>query len=1028
MLILAILLLGYISFQRLGIDLFPDLDNPRLFIEVEAGEQPPQEMERQFVSRLEATAARGRGVVGVSSTAQAGRALVTVEYGWQVDMDEAFLDLQKAMADLSQRTQLAEISVSQHDPNSRPAVLAALYHPEVTDLDALRRTAENIIRAELIRLPGIAAVGLVGARQREVEVLVEAHVLEAYGLTVEQLASTIRSANQNMTGGSVVEMGRRYVIKGVGEFSSADELGDLIVAEKTPGIGSTQVAAASAAAASGAARGVGPTPVPLYLREVAEVRMTLSEAESLVRLDGRRCIGLEIYKEARYNTTDAATSIHQQLGVLRQALPGYGIEVIEDQSRFIEAAVTEVERAGLIGIVLAVLVLFAFLRRLGVTAVVSLAIPVSVVATFNLMYFNDLSLNLMTLGGLALGAGMLVDNAIVVVENIFRRLEDGDSPSDAAVRGAGEVGGAITSSTLTTVIVFLPIVYLHGASGELFREQAWTVAFSLLSSLFVALVVIPMLCSRLLGRAAGTRSQAVHFPRYAGLLRRLLAHRGIVLLTAASLVAGTAALLPTVGSEFMPRAGQGELSLELSLPEGTHLARTEGVVRNVEAFLTQNFGSHLRHLYSRVGPASGGGASMRTLAGENSASVRILLDPTTGLSPAALVAALGQELEGLPDVEVQIAPPETALETSLGRTSAPLVVEIKGKDLTHLAALAGHVEERLTTMPELTNVETSVGRGRPQIDVVIDRTASSQYSLSIDAVGTQLENLLSGRQAGQLQRGGEYSDIVIRRPRLSLEELGNAMLEAPGGRRVRLDQVARLVPSLSPRSIARRNQSRVVTVSAHLAGDRPFDQIAGQVRTALASVPRGPEYSFAVTGEEKLRQESFGNLRFALILAVVLVYMVMAAQFESLVHPFVILMTIPLAGVGAVLLLLAAGMPLNVMSFIGLIMLAGIAVNDSIILVDRINQNRRTGQPLAEAVVEAGQARIRPIAMTSVTTMLALLPLAIGLGQGSALRAPMAVAVIGGLVTSTCLTLVIIPCAYHLLARVDRLRPEREPN
>ena len=1014
MLILAILLLGYISFQRLGLDLFPDLDNPRLFIEVEAGARPPQEMERQFVSHLEAAAARGRGVVGVSSIAQTGRALVTVEYGWQVDMDEAFLDLQKAMADLSQRTEVAQISVTQHDPNSLPVIVAALYHPELTDLDALRQTAQNIIRAELIRLPGIAAVGLVGDRRREVEVLAEAHTLEAYGLTVEQLASTIRSANQNMTGGSIVEMGRRYVIKGVGEFTSADDLGDLIVAQKTPDV------AAGAATASGAS-----TRTPVYLREVAQVRTTLGEAESIVRLDGRRCIGLEIFKEARYNTIDAATSIHQQLEMLRQSLPGYGIEVVGDQARFVEAAVTEVEKAGLIGIFLAVLVLFVFLRRLGVTAVISIAIPISIVATFNLMYFADLSLNLMTLGGLALGAGMLVDNAIVVVENIFRRLEDGSSLAEAAVQGAGEVGGAITSSTLTTVVVFLPIVYLHGASGELFREQAWTVTFSLLSSLFVALVVIPMLCSRLLGSESTARDRAIHFPRYAGLLHGLLKRRGLVLLVGTALVAVTAGLLPAVGSEFMPRTAQGELSVELSLPEGAHLARTEGVVRNLESFLRQSFGAHLRHLYSRVGPASGVGDSRDVLAGENSAVIHILLHPAGDLSPTTVVAALGRELEGLPDVEAQFALQETALETSLGRTSAPLVVEIKGKDLAILAALAEQVEERLTGMPEVTNVETSVGQGGPQIDVVIDRTTASQYSLSIDAVGSQLEHLLSGRQAGQLQQRGEYSDIVIRRPGLSLGELGNAMLEAPGGRRVRLDQVARLVPTRSPRSITRRNQVRVVTVSAHLNSDRPFDQVADQVRVELASVALAPEYGFAITGEEKLRQEAFDNLQFALILAVALVYMVMAAQFESLVHPFVILLTIPLAGVGAVLLLLAAAMPLNVMSFIGLIMLAGIAVNDSIILVDRINQNRRSGQPLTEAIVDAGQTRIRPIAMTSVTTMLALLPLAIGIGEGAALRAPMAMAVIGGLVTSTGLTLVVIPCAYHLFARIDRLKPER---
>jgi len=1011
MLILAILLLGYISYQRLGVDLFPELDNPRLFVEVVAGERPPEEMERQFVAKLEAVAARGRGVENVTSIARTGRALITVEYGWQVDMDEAFLDLQKAMADFSQRTEAEEIAVSQHDPNGLPVVVASFSYPEVEDLDALRRTAENVIRSELIRLPGVAAVELVGARRREVEVRTDAYTLEAYGLTLEQLASSIQSANRNMSGGSIVEMGRRYIIKGAGEFAAPEEIEDLIVAYKAPATGGPGAARLS-------------DRIPVYLREVARVRQVLSEPENIVRLDGRRCVGLEIFKEARFNTIDAVASVHEQLAALRRTLPGHEIEVIRDQARFIEAAVAEVEQTGLIGIFLAVGVLYVFLRRIGVTAVISIAIPISIVATFNLMYFNELSLNIMTLGGLALGAGMLVDNAIVVVENVFRHLEEGASLAEAAVQGTGEVGGAITSSTLTTIVVFLPIVYLHGAAGELFREQAWTVAFSLLSSLFVALVVIPMLCSRLLKR--GNRSvpaSTVHFPRYAALLGGLLRHRLLVLLVGVALVAGAISLLPRVGSEFMPRTGQGELSIQIALPEGTSLERTEGAVRNIEAFVAQNFGDHVRHVYARVGPAGSSAEVRELLVDENSAVIHLMFAAGSGLAPTDLIGPLGRELEALPDIEAQFLLQETALETSLGRSSAPLVVEIKGKELELLTELADQVRERLAGLEELTSVETSLEEGRPEIDVEVDRTVAAQFSLSIDAIGGQLQSLLGGSSAGQLQHRGEYAEIVIRRPRLSLEDLENALLEAPEGRRVRLDEVARLVPSVSPRAITRSNQARVATVSAHLAADRPFDQIAARVERELAHISLPPEYGFAITGEEKLRQEAFANLRFALLLAVALVYMVMAAQFESLVHPFVILLTVPLAGVGAVLLLLLLGMPFNVMSFIGIIMLAGIAVNDSIVLVDRINQNRRRGQPLDEAIVNAGQTRIRPIVMTSATTMLALLPLAAGIGEGAALRAPMAAAVIGGLFSSTLLTLVVIPCAYRLFARVDRLRP-----
>jgi len=999
MLVLAILLLGYISFSRLGVDLLPDLNSPRLFIKIEAGERPPAEMEQQFVSRLEAVAARGRNVENVSSISRVGQALITVEYGWQADMDEAFLDLQKAMADFSQNSDADEITVSQHDPNAVPIVVAVFSHPEIDDLDQLRRTAENIIRHELIRLPGVAAVELVGERQREIEVRTDAYTLEAYGLTINQLASAIQSSNRNMSGGSIVEMGRRYIIRGVGELTVTEDLNNLIVAYKSP------------------AGTAGPSQrTPIYLREIAEVEYVLSEPENIVRLNGKRCIALEIFKEARFNTIDAVAGTNEQLANLRAALPGYDLEVIQDQARFIRSAVTEVEQTGLIGILLAVIVLYVFLRRIDVTAVISLAIPISIVATFNLMYFNGLSLNIMTLGGLALGAGMLVDNAIVVMENIFRHLEDGKSITEAAVLGAGEVGGAITSATLTTVVVFLPIVYLHGAAGELFHDQALTVAYALISSLFVALAVIPMLCSRLIKRKAARAVDSIKFPAYRRFLVAVLERRKSVVIVGLVLVAATALLVPLVGSEFMPHADQGELFVNLTLPEGTSLERTEGAVRNLETVIRERFGSDLSLIYSRVGSAGSSADVRDALADENSAVMHLVLSPESDITSVELVSGLDRELAELPDIKAHLVLQQTALQSTLGTTTAPLVVEIKGDDLESLAELADSVEGRLAGLAELTNIETSFQEGRPEINIEIDRTVATQFSLSASDIGTAIRDLLSGRNAGQMLYQGEYADIVIRRPEVSLTELAGIVLESPTGRRVRLDEVARLAPTVSPREIIRNNQVRTATVTAHLAGAEPFDKTAKKVSRIINGIPLPPEYSFAVTGEEKLRKDAFGDLKFALLLAIVLVYMVMAAQFESLIHPFVILLTIPLAGVGAVVLLLALHMPFNIMSYIGIIMLAGIAVNDSIILVDRINQNRRAGQELEPAIVNAGLTRIRPIIMTSVTTILALLPLTIGIGEGASLRAPMAIAVIGGLFSSTALTLVVIPAVYHLLA------------
>ncbi len=1016
MMVLAVILLGYISFQRLGIDLLPKMESPRLFIEISAGERPPEEMERQLVTNLEAVAARGRMVKNVSSIIRVGKALVTVEYDWQADMDEAYLDLQKGMADFTQGNNNIEVNVSQHDPNATAMITAILSHPEIDDLDLLRRTAENVIRNELIRLPGVAAVELLGAQTRELEIKVDPFTLQAYGLTVDRLAAVIQNANRNMTGGSIVEMGIRYVIRGVSEFETIEDINNLIVTYKMPtGQGNPD-------GSNSAAR------TPIYLREVADVKYVLSDPINIVHLNGNKCLALEIYKEARFNTIEASQTARDELDKLRRSLAGYNIEIISDQSGFIQAAITEVEQAGLVGIFLAVIVLFVFLRRFGVTMVVSLAVPISIIATFNLMYFNGLTLNVMTLGGLALGAGMLVDNAIVVVENIFRHIEAGKSVKEASILGAGEVGGAITASTLTTVVVFLPIVYLHGAAGELFREQAWTVAFSLVASLFAALSVIPMLASKLIkpNPTSNTKSKitsGIKFSNYGRWLESIIEHRKAVVMVAGATVIATFLIIPLVGSEFMPQTEKSDLLIRLTLPEGSDLSRTEGVVKSIEAIISENFASSFTNVYSRIGPVESSGEELESLADENSAIIYLILDREIDQSGQHLIAQLGRSIGDIPDLETKIEKQQTVLKSTMGTATAPMVIEIKGENLDILSSLSLEIKSRLEQLESLSNVETSFQDGRPEINVEIDRIQAAQYSLSAQTISSQLRDLLSGREAGQVKYQGEYSDIKLNRPEVTVDELSHTLLETSDGRMVRLDEVARLKYSTSPKEITRNNQTRVGRVTAHIVGDESFDKTADKVRQAISTINLPPEYSLDITGEEALRKESFSNLKFALMLAIILVYMVMAAQFESLLHPFVILLTIPLAGVGAVLLLLILGLPFNIMSFIGIIMLAGIAVNDSIILIDRINQNRRSGMPLTKAVVDAGRMRIRPIIMTSITTILALAPLTIGLGEGAALRAPMAVAVIGGLFSSTALTLIVIPAAYHLLAGKVAISP-----
>jgi HAE1 family hydrophobic/amphiphilic exporter-1 len=466
MMVLAVILLGSISFGKLGIELFPDLKNPTLFVELKVGIRPPSEVEKQFIESIESVAIRQNGATEVSSISQTGYGRVTVQYDWGKDMDEAFLDLQKALSTFSLDDEIDEFVISQFDPNATPIMVLGIYNPTSDDQEALRKVAENNFRNELIRLPGIAEVRLSGELEKEVVLETDPNLLASFGLTVDNLVSKIESYNRNVSGGFIEELGRKYVIKGLGIIENPEDLEDLVVGYTTrQNANSTATTTSSTNSDNQAAQTPTADQVPVLLREVATLKIMDKEASSIVRVNQKRSLGMSIYKETKYNTVSAVNELTEVLEGLKKSVPGYEFVIIQNQGRFIQGAIDEVKESGLYGALFAMIILFIFLRRVGSTLIISIAIPISIIATFNLMYFNGLTLNVMTLGGLALGAGMLVDNAIVVVESIFRKREEGLSVIDAAIQGTSDVSGAITASTLTTIIVFLPIVYLQGPSG-----------------------------------------------------------------------------------------------------------------------------------------------------------------------------------------------------------------------------------------------------------------------------------------------------------------------------------------------------------------------------------------------------------------------------------------------------------------------------------------------------------------------------------------------------------------------------------
>ena len=523
MVVLGVILLGYISYDKLGVDLFPDLNSPRIFVEVKSGERPPEEMEKQYVENIEALAIRQSDVTEVTSITRVGSSQITVEYSWNKDMDEAFLDLQKALNTLTQNSEIDELKITQHDPNTSPVMVIGIRHSEITDMNEIRKVAENYIRNELVRLEGVAEVELSGQEESEVIIQTDPYRLEAQNLSMDEVSNRIQNFNRNVSGGQISEMGMQYIVKGVSLLRSTEDFENLIVGYKnvrTETEGQTSIERA-----------------PIYLKDVATVSFGNKEPLNIVHINGQRCVGLSIYKETKYNTVKSVEQIQEAMVTIEKALPGYELTMVSNQGKFISSAIGEVQETALLGILLAVVVLFVFLRRFGTTMIVSLAIPISIIATFNLMYFNHLTINIMTLGGLALGAGMLVDNAIVVLENIFRNHENGMSAKEAAISGTAEVGGAITASTLTTIVVYLPIVYLHGASGELFKDQAWTVAFSLVSSLFVAIFFIPMLYHRFYrNKKSPVKQKSVKVGGYGKFLAGILKVKWVVILVSTSVV------------------------------------------------------------------------------------------------------------------------------------------------------------------------------------------------------------------------------------------------------------------------------------------------------------------------------------------------------------------------------------------------------------------------------------------------------------------------------------------------------------
>ena len=997
----AVVLLGLVAWKRLPQDLLPDVQSPTIVVAVRSAGRPPAEMERLYGEQVEQRLFAVRGVRRIDQVARTGRLVATIGFEWDADMDLALIDAQKAIGPLAADPDIDEVLVRRFDPRQAPVMTLGLVAPSgQPDLAELRRIARRQIAPGMERLPGVAEVRVTGGREREVRVLLDRARLDAHGLTVGTVEARLRAANVDVDAGTLEEGSSVYTLRGLSRFRSLEDVAGVVVKYDTnPEAGR----------------------VPVRVEDVAQVTEDDARVTHLVTVDGAEGVGLAIYKEAGSNTVEVSRAVRAALDALNADLPGVSVTVAADEAGLVEDAIGELQTAALAGILLAIVVIVVFLRSAGPTLIVAAAIPISVLGALLAMHLAGHTLNLMTLAGLALGVGMLADNGVVVVEAIFRRLAEGLPVRQAAWRGTADVGGAVVASTLTNVVVFLPVLFVSGLAARLVGGLAFSVVVSLLVSLGATLLVIPALAAWFLPRKPVAPLDP-GMARIERLVERLLRRPWSVVAAAAAACVLAVAALAALGTELLPPADPRAFSVRLVGPAGQSVAATARTVAVVEQLIREAGGEDVRVVLAEIGQIPEDDRLIQEEdAQEHTARLTVRL-AAGGPTGGQLVAAVAPAVERIPGLTASWEVGVSALARALGATRPPIAVEIAGQQLEELRDAAEILRERLAARPELWNVRSSFEGGQPELRIELDRVVADGLGVGLDTVGATLEAALDGRTATVLATGDEERNVVLRLPSIRRAELAALPLAPAGGARVTLGEVARLVPVEGAREVFRRDQRRVARITARVAPGSDYAKATAGARAAVEGADLPPGLAARVAGDEDEREGTFRDLALAGALALVLIFMVLAGTFESLIHPLTVMAAVPMALVGVAILLVPAGAPIGVIAMIGLIVMAGVAVNDAILLVDAARTLAADGMPLSAALARAAGIRLRPILMTSGTTILGLLPLAIGGSEAARLRAPMALTVIGGMAAALVGSLIVTPCLYLVL---ERLRPGR---
>lgn len=1011
MIMLAIIAIGLVSVSRLPIDLMPEITFPTLNISTSYENTGPEEIEQLITRPIEEAMSAVPGVEEVFSISSEGSSTVRVMFSWGTDLDAAADDVRERLDRVIPRLpeDVNRPTLRKFDPAQFPILMLGV----VSNLDPIqtRRIIDEQISYRIERVPGVASVDIWGGLQREIQVNLYPDKIKALGLPLDLIITKIRQENVDLPAGLIEKGNYEILVRIPGVYTSLDEIKETVVAIREG--------------------------VPIKLREIASVEDTHQKITRIVRINGKPGTRIAINKQSGKNTVRVAEGVLKEVERISQDIPQIQLIPVSNSSQYIKRAINNVSNAALYGGILAVFVLLFFLTSIRSTLVIATAIPISIIATFALIYFGGFTLNIMTLGGLALGIGMLVDNAIVVLENIYRLQESGVLPRKAAVLGSQEVQAAIIASTLTTLAVFLPMVFIRGMSGIMFKQLAYVVSFALLCSLFVALTLVPMLSSRVLRPAPATNPHPKNsigkmvvlirrFFRnlengYRRLLHYALDHRLTVLGITAALLLGSIALARLVGSEFMPSTDEGEARVTVEMEVGTRLGIMDEKFQQIAAIIRQEV-PELESIEEGIGGGGWRGTS-------NTGNITLKLKPKSqrSRSSEAIASDLRRKLAGIPGVIIRTRASGGQMMFGMrgGGGQERVQVEIRGYDLDVAEALAQQVKKVVENVKGITDVRLSREAGKPEELFLIDRHAAADMKLSVSQIGRTIQTILTGTQASMYREGGYEFRILVKvkdAERLDIDDLLDMTLTNAEGEPVSLRNVVNVQPRRGPMRIERRDRERVLTISAEIA-DRDLGSIIGDIREGLRSIPIPRNFSVAFTGDYEERQKAFRELLVSIILAISLVYMIMAMLYESVRDPFIVMFSVPLAAIGVILMLFLTGTTFNVQSYIGCIMLGGIVVNNAILLVDYTNLLRhRDKMPVRQAIEEAGRRRLRPILMTALTTIIAMIPLSLGLGEGGEAQAPLARAVVGGLMSSTLITLVVVPVVYSLF---EGLREKR---